>query len=101
MDAIVANAFRRGRVFLAGDAAHAYPPSGGYGLNTGIGDAFNLGHKLSHGYNNIDAENYCKERRLVAQHTKDCSVMNLQKVVGITTAMGLDLNHAKALASAV
>lgn len=35
------------RVFLAGDAAHAYPPSGGFGLNTGIGDAFCLAHKFS------------------------------------------------------
>jgi 2-polyprenyl-6-methoxyphenol hydroxylase-like FAD-dependent oxidoreductase len=35
------------RVFLAGDSAHAYPPSGGYGLNTGIGDAFCLAHKLA------------------------------------------------------
>ncbi len=35
------------RVFLAGDSAHAFPPSGGFGMNTGIGDAFNLAHKLS------------------------------------------------------
>ena len=35
------------RLYLAGDAAHAYPPSGGFGLNTGIGDAFCLAHKLA------------------------------------------------------
>jgi 2-polyprenyl-6-methoxyphenol hydroxylase-like FAD-dependent oxidoreductase len=34
-------------IFLAGDCAHAFPPSGGFGLNTGIGDAVNLAHKLS------------------------------------------------------
>jgi 2-polyprenyl-6-methoxyphenol hydroxylase-like FAD-dependent oxidoreductase len=39
--------FNHPRVFLAGDAAHTYPPSGGFGLNTGINDAFNLAHKLA------------------------------------------------------
>lgn len=38
--------FRVGRVFIAGDAAHIHPPSGGQGLNTGVQDAFNLGWKL-------------------------------------------------------
>ncbi|HTV19842.1 MAG TPA: FAD-dependent monooxygenase [Polyangiaceae bacterium] len=40
--------FRRGRVFLAGDAAHVHPPAGGQGLNTGVQDAYNLGWKLAH-----------------------------------------------------
>ena len=35
------------RVFLVGDSAHAFPPSGGFGMNTGIGDAHNLAHKIS------------------------------------------------------
>ena len=39
--------YRVGRVFLAGDAAHIHPPSGGQGLNTGIQDAWNLGWKLA------------------------------------------------------
>lgn len=34
--------------FLAGDAAHAFPPSGGFGMNTGIGDAYNLAHKIAY-----------------------------------------------------
>jgi 2-polyprenyl-6-methoxyphenol hydroxylase-like FAD-dependent oxidoreductase len=38
---------RRGRVFLIGDAAHLNPPFGGHGLNTGIGDAVDLGWKLA------------------------------------------------------
>ncbi|MYW13677.1 hypothetical protein GT034_35805 [Streptomyces sp. SID2563] len=38
---------RDGRVFLAGDAAHLNPPFGGHGLNTGIGDAVDLGWKLA------------------------------------------------------
>lgn len=36
-------------IAIAGDAAHAYPPSGGFGMNTGIGDAFNLGIKIKEG----------------------------------------------------
>ena len=38
---------RRGRVFLAGDAAHLNPPFGGHGLNTGLGNAVDLGWKLA------------------------------------------------------
>ncbi|TCK21469.1 FAD-dependent monooxygenase [Pseudonocardia endophytica] len=38
---------RSGRVFLAGDAAHLNPPFGGHGLNTGVGDAVDLGWKLA------------------------------------------------------
>jgi 2-polyprenyl-6-methoxyphenol hydroxylase-like FAD-dependent oxidoreductase len=38
---------RVGRIFLAGDAAHLHPPTGGQGLNTGVQDAYNLGWKLA------------------------------------------------------
>lgn len=39
--------YRRGRVFLAGDAAHCHSPIGGQGMNTGLQDAYNLGWKLA------------------------------------------------------
>ncbi|HLM59767.1 MAG TPA: FAD-dependent monooxygenase, partial [Pyrinomonadaceae bacterium] len=39
--------FSEGRVFLAGDAAHIHTPAGGQGMNTGIGDAYNLAWKLA------------------------------------------------------
>src|SRR5215212_4686258 len=42
-----ADRYRRGPVFLAGDAAHVHSPVGGQGMNTGIQDAFNLGWKLA------------------------------------------------------
>ena len=80
MEAVVATKFHGGthttsgtqeaevsRVFLAGDSAHAFPPSGGFGLNTGIGDAFNLAHKLSEPLvKNSVAQTYTKERRIVS-----------------------------------
>jgi 2-polyprenyl-6-methoxyphenol hydroxylase-like FAD-dependent oxidoreductase len=43
----VADRFRDGRAFLLGDAGHIHSPAGGQGMNTGIGDAMNLGWKLA------------------------------------------------------
>ncbi len=51
MNAQVARSFvdeKHHRVFLAGDAAHRFPPSGGFGMNTGIQDAHNLAWKLAY-----------------------------------------------------
>lgn len=44
---VVAERFSAGRVFLAGDAAHEMPPTGGFGLNTGVQDVHNLAWKLA------------------------------------------------------
>ncbi len=44
---MVADRYRFGRVFLAGDTAHQNTPTGGYGMNTGLGDANDLGWKLA------------------------------------------------------
>ncbi len=43
----VAETYRAGRAFIAGDAAHSHPPYGGFGLNNGLEDAVNLGWKLA------------------------------------------------------
>jgi 2-polyprenyl-6-methoxyphenol hydroxylase-like FAD-dependent oxidoreductase len=45
--AATAGSFQSGRVFLAGDAAHVMPPTGGFGGNTGVADAHNLAWKLA------------------------------------------------------
>jgi len=44
---IVADCWRAGNIFLAGDAVHQHSPSGGFGMNTGLGDAFDLSWKLA------------------------------------------------------
>jgi 3-(3-hydroxy-phenyl)propionate hydroxylase len=51
-----AASYRRGRVLLAGDAAHVHPPQGGQGLNTGVQDAVNLGWKLAQVVNQTSPE---------------------------------------------
>jgi 2-polyprenyl-6-methoxyphenol hydroxylase-like FAD-dependent oxidoreductase len=66
----LAERYRAGRVFLAGDAAHVHPPLGGQGLNLGVQDAFNLGWKLAAAVNGWAPEglldSYPAERRPVA-----------------------------------
>ncbi|MFJ5224010.1 FAD-dependent monooxygenase [Streptomyces sp. NPDC088400] len=65
----VAEVFRSGPVFLAGDAAHCHSPAGGQGLNTGVQDGFNLGWKLaavSRGADPALLDSYEAERRPAA-----------------------------------
>ncbi|MET7861215.1 FAD-dependent monooxygenase [Streptomyces sp. NPDC005318] len=68
--AALADRFREGRVFLAGDAAHVHSPAGGQGLNTSVQDAYNLGWKLGqvlrHGAPAALLDSYEAERRPVA-----------------------------------
>jgi 2-polyprenyl-6-methoxyphenol hydroxylase-like FAD-dependent oxidoreductase len=65
-----AESYRKGRVLLAGDAAHVHSPIGGQGLNTGVQDAVNLGWKLAQVVNDTSPESlldtYHAERHPVA-----------------------------------
>jgi 2-polyprenyl-6-methoxyphenol hydroxylase-like FAD-dependent oxidoreductase len=67
----LAERYRQGRVFLAGDAAHVHLPAGGQGLNLGVQDAMNLGWKLGaavHGWASHDLlDSYQRERHPVAK----------------------------------
>ncbi|MGQ4511904.1 FAD-dependent monooxygenase [Streptomyces sp. DW26H14] len=70
MNARLADTYRRGRVLLAGDAAHCHPPTGGQGLNTSVQDAYNLGWKLAavlDGAPEPLLSTYEEERRPIAQ----------------------------------
>lgn len=76
----VAETFRRGRVFLAGDSAHRFPPTGGFGLNSGVQDAHNLAWKLAFVLRGQASErlldSYDPERRPVADANADFSLGN-------------------------
>jgi hypothetical protein len=69
MNARLADRYQVGRVFLAGDAAHIHPPTGGQGLNTSVQDAYNLGWKLAAVLNGAPPSllaTYEEERRPIA-----------------------------------
>jgi 2-polyprenyl-6-methoxyphenol hydroxylase-like FAD-dependent oxidoreductase len=74
---VVAVSYGTGRVFLAGDAAHQYIPTGGYGMNTGIGDACDIGWKLAavlHGFGGPGLlASYDAERRPIGLRNREAS----------------------------
>ena len=78
---LLADSYRNGRVFLAGDAAHLNPPWGGHGFNTGIGDAVNIGWKLAAVLDGWGGDgllaSYEAERRPVAGRTIREAVANM------------------------
>lgn len=85
---------RDGRVFLAGDAAHLNPPFGGHGLNTGIGDAVDLGWKLAavlQGWGGADLlDSYELERRPVQERVIAEAAQNNSVLSTELTAPNLD-----------
>ncbi|MES2172293.1 MAG: FAD-dependent monooxygenase [Actinomycetota bacterium] len=85
----LAASYGKGRVLFAGDSVHASPPNGGFGMNTGIADAVNLGWKLKaaiDGWAGPDLlPSYGIERRPIAQLTLAESVRNYNRLVGERT----------------
>jgi 2-polyprenyl-6-methoxyphenol hydroxylase-like FAD-dependent oxidoreductase len=80
----LADRYRTGRVFLAGDAAHIHSPAGGQGMNTSIQDAYNLGWKLAavaKGAAPALLDSYEAERRPVAADVLALSNALLDKVI--------------------
>jgi 2-polyprenyl-6-methoxyphenol hydroxylase-like FAD-dependent oxidoreductase len=79
----IADHYRAGRAFLAGDAAHVYSPAGGQGMTTGIQDAYNLGWKMAAVLAGAPVsllDSYEGERRPVAQHALTRSSQRWQQV---------------------
>ena len=83
---LTAETYRRERVLIAGDACHLFCPFGGFNMNTGIGDAANLGWKLAAvlaGWGG-DAllDSYTDERRPIAMANCDAASANVRALVG-------------------
>jgi putative polyketide hydroxylase/tetracenomycin A2 monooxygenase-dioxygenase len=76
----IASRFREGPVFLAGDAAHRFPPTGGLGLNSGIEDVHNLAWKLAFVLQGKASgrllDTYDRERRPIANANADMALLN-------------------------
>ncbi len=91
MTAQVAERYREGRIFLVGDAAHRFPPTGGLGLNTGVQDVQNLVWKIAA----VEAgwapaallDTYERERRPVAQRNADVSLQNAMRLMEVYQAL--------------
>jgi 2-polyprenyl-6-methoxyphenol hydroxylase-like FAD-dependent oxidoreductase len=104
LGASVAARYRQGRVLLAGDAAHSFPPTGGLGLNTGVQDAHNLAWKLAAvlraeaGSELLDT--YEMERRPVARINLEHSVANFEQMSDLLDIVGLSLKQQERLQAA-
>ena len=95
---VVAKQYRKGRVFLAGDAAHRHPPAGGLGTNTSVQDAFNLCWKLiavlqgKAGDGLLDS--YSDERRPVGAEVVRLANETFGYLASFVAAMGLKADQS-------
>ena len=91
MAALIAKQYRVGRVFFAGDAAHRLPPTGGFGMNTGIQDVHNLAWKLAMVIKGQAEESlldtYFTERVQIAKTNTFWSITNAKRFDKIFTAL--------------
>ena len=91
---VIADHYRKGRVFLAGDACHLHPPYGGFGMNMGISDAVDLGWKLAAVLQGWGGETLLKsyemERRPVHQHVLKEATANHATVSNTLFEAGLE-----------
>ncbi|MGE2716597.1 FAD-dependent monooxygenase [Mycolicibacterium litorale] len=82
----IVDSYGRGRVFVAGDAAHIHPPTGAQGMNTGIQDAHNLAWKLALAVAGHAApgllDSYDAERRLVGEEVVGRTVRSARQGIG-------------------
>jgi len=101
MTAQVVDRYRVGRIFLIGDAAHRFPPTGGLGLNTGVHDAHNLAWKLAWDISKRAPadllDTYEAERRPVGITNTEHSVKNFDGLMDVYAALGLPRFGVRAL----
>ena len=102
MSCQIASKYSEGRIFIAGDAAHRFPPTGGLGLNTGAGDVHNLAWKLAFVLKGIATEDlletYEAERKPVADRNAQVSLDNAFRLFEVWISLGVtdDVEESKA-----
>jgi 2,4-dichlorophenol 6-monooxygenase len=100
MTSQVVERYRDGRIFLAGDSAHRFPPTGGLGLNTGVQDAHNLVWKIAaveRGWAHPNLlDTYEQERKPIAQYNAEQSLRNAARLLEVAQAMGTNAEPEEA-----
>ncbi|MEJ8821167.1 FAD-dependent monooxygenase [Variovorax humicola] len=97
---MVAKTMNKGRVLIAGNAAHRHPPTNGLGSNTSVQDAFNLAWKLAlvldgkAGPELLDT--YTHERHAVAQQVVDRAIRSMENMLPISKALGFRPGQSEA-----
>ncbi|KAF5024134.1 hypothetical protein F66182_3768 [Fusarium sp. NRRL 66182] len=96
---VVAAEYRRGRIFLAGDAAHRHPPASGLGSNTCVQDAYNLSWKLAaviKGQAGEDIlESYNQERQPIGKQIVDHAITTLHDMASLPSALGFERGQSR------
>lgn len=91
MTSQIASSYRSGNMFLVGDSAHRFPPSGGMGLNSGVADAHNLAWKIGAVHRGeCDSSilaTYEPERRPIAERNAQASLENAFRMIEVFEAL--------------
>lgn len=91
---VVATQYRKGNVFLAGDAAHRHPPAGGLGTNTSVQDAFNLCWKLVAMLEGVAGDDlldsYHDERQPVGAQVVERAIRSFSNMATLVDALGFE-----------
>jgi 2-polyprenyl-6-methoxyphenol hydroxylase-like FAD-dependent oxidoreductase len=104
---------KAGAMVLVGDAAHVFPPAGGFGMNTGLQDAHNIAWKLAAYYHNNQMatpnenatrlarllQSYESERRPIAEQNAVLSVRNYRRLLKVVESLYLYEQHPAMLQS--
>jgi 2-polyprenyl-6-methoxyphenol hydroxylase-like FAD-dependent oxidoreductase len=114
MSCLVANQYynQYNNIGLVGDAAHAFPPAGGFGMNTGLQDAHNLAWRVALSLKSSNSTSqlsspspflvkYDNERRPIAQQNAALSLRNYKRTLQLAQACYLDAQHPALLLQAL
>lgn len=101
----IADQYRSGRMFVAGDAAHLYAPFGGHNLNSGFGDAVDLGWKLAAVLQGWAADalldSYEQERRPIAVRNASEASGNVARFVGEAKSIMAEMRESEYLSPGI